>query len=505
MRGRDTSPAARWRLTLRLPRARKATIKSVQHKFKVFLICSIGIFITVFDTSSSIVALPTIASEFSTDLPTAQWVIIGNSLIIAALLVPMGRLSDLIGRKLIYVTGCFIFAIGALFAWRAESILWLISARGFVGIGSAMTQSTAMAILVGNFDVSERAKMLGMQMAGVGLGAMAGPALGGLIVGTIGWRMLFAVTAILMLVIGSLGQRILRKRPKRPAGDTRPFDLLGAVLFSSLLLTGLLTLTFGLRAGWTQPGAIAGGALFAVLAAAFAIAERHHEAPMLDFSLFRNPAFAFGALAALVMFMGISSTRFLAPFFLQGVKGFDPSRVGLLMLPSATVTAVVAPFAGRLADRFGVRLVANIGFSIAASGLLIFSLMKTTTPIWTVVVGLVVLAFGMSSFTAPNSAAILNSVSPDSHGLAAGFVNLCRNTGNVIGIAFGTAIVSLTMSAAGHPASLADVNETADLSIYMAFTEGLRTACSALVGLAIPVLAVVVIWSVRSRAKRPIL
>src|SRR5690606_1409454 len=150
---------------------------------------------TVFDTSSAIVALPTIAAEFATDLPTAQWVILGNSLTIAALLVPLGRLSDSIGRKRCYVTGALVFAIGAAVAASAGGIYARIAARVLVGIGSAMTQSTATAILIGSFDVRERARVLGWQMSAVGLGAIAGPATGGLIVGVVGWRMLFAMTA----------------------------------------------------------------------------------------------------------------------------------------------------------------------------------------------------------------------------------------------------------------------------------------------------------------------
>ncbi|HMB72088.1 MAG TPA: MFS transporter, partial [Gammaproteobacteria bacterium] len=154
----------------------------MQHKYRVFLICAAGIFVTVFDTSAAIVALPTISAEFGSDLTVAQWVIMGNSLTIAALLVPAGRLSDIIGRKLIYVVGCAVFTVGAGLSWSASSIAWLILARCIVGVGSAMTQGTAMAILVGNFPPAERGRMLGLQLGGVGLGAIAGPAIGGLIV-----------------------------------------------------------------------------------------------------------------------------------------------------------------------------------------------------------------------------------------------------------------------------------------------------------------------------------
>src|SRR5262249_60404569 len=126
-------------------------LAQLEHKYRVFLVCVIGIFITVFDTSSSIGARPTIAHEFGTDLPTAQWVIIGNGLTIAALLVPMGRVADVIGRKRVYVVGALIFALGAFLAAWSQTAYGLIGARVVVGVGSAMTQGTAMAILVSSF------------------------------------------------------------------------------------------------------------------------------------------------------------------------------------------------------------------------------------------------------------------------------------------------------------------------------------------------------------------
>jgi EmrB/QacA subfamily drug resistance transporter len=476
-------------------------LKTVPHRYRVFLVCVIGIFITVFDTSSAIVALPTIALEFDTGLPTVQWVIIANSLTIAALLVPMGRLSDMIGRKRIYVVGCSIFAIASLLAALADSIVVLIAARAVVGIGSAMTQGTAMALIVSNFQRGERAKMLGLQMGGVGLGAMTGPGLGGLIVGAIGWQSLFIVTAITMLITTAAAQTVLRRRKERPQVARPPFDVAGAVLFSSLLTAGLLTLTLGPRAGWTAPSTVAGFVLFAVLTAAFIRVERRQPAPMLDFALFRNSAFAVGALSGVVAFMCISSMRFLAPFFFQGVKGFDASGVGLLMLPAAATTAIAGPFAGKFADRFGVRLVANIGFSIAIVGLISFTVLSADTPTTAVVIGLVIMGLGMSSFGAPNSASILNSVGSESHGVASGFINLCRNTGNTLGIAFGTAVVTLTMGRAGFAPSIAEVKAAADPELLRAFARGIQVVASSLVIAVVPILAAVIAWSIRARIR----
>jgi EmrB/QacA subfamily drug resistance transporter len=477
----------------------------LEQKYAVFVVSIIGIFITVFDTSSSIVALPTIAREFGTDLPTAQWVIIGNGLTIAALLVPIGRLSDLVGRKRIYVVGALLFAVGALLAAASGSVYGLIGARMFVGIGSAMTQGTAMAILVGSFEANERAKMLGLQLGFVGLGSIVGPSLGGFLTGTVGWRMLFAITAVSMLAVAITAQRTLHRRGEQPR-STAPrgasYDYWGAVAFSGFLVSLLLTLTLGPNDGWLEPTTIAGGAGAVVLLAMFVVIERRHPAPMMDLRLFRNREFTFGALAAFTVFMGIASTRFLVPFFLQSVRGLDAATVGLLIVPAALVTAVAAPFAGRFADRFGVRTFTNVGMGVTALGFATFGTLHVATPIAAVVAGLMVMSLGMSLFSAANSASILNSVARSSHGVAAGFVSLCRNCGNVVGIAFGTVIVTITMGRAGFSPSLAAVDPAADPGVLAAFTAGVDEASTALALVTLVVLGVLLIWSRAERAKR---
>ena len=471
------------------------TASFLQHKYRVFLICASGIFVTVFDTSAALVALPTIADEFGADLTIAQWVVNGTNLTIAALLVPAGRLSDIIGRKLIYVVGTAVFAAAAAICLVAPSIGWLILARCIAGIGCASTQGTSTAILVANFPPGERARMLGLQLGGVGLGGIAGPAIGGLIVGAVGWRTLFAVSLVAMLLNGIAAQLILRKRPQRPEGVPR-FDFLGAALFSLTFAAGLLTLTLAPRVGWNDPVVLTGISVLVVLGTAFVMTEKRIANPMLDFRLFRNAALTLGGIASVTLFTCLSASRFLTPFYLQAIKGFDPSRVGLLMLPAAAVTAVVAPVAGRLADRFGVRLFANIGFVIVIVGLTIYGIVQTASPTWVIVAGLMTLALGMSFFNTANSASILNSVTSDAYGVASGFVNLCRTSGNVMGVAFCTAMVTYTMGVAGYPPSLSEVRESAGPGLFAAFTEGLRSVAWGLMLIAVPVLVLLVSWSV---------
>jgi len=218
--------------------------------------------------------------------------------------------------------------------------------------------------------------------------------------------------------------------------------------------------------------------------------------------MFRATAFSLGSLGAVVVFMGISAMRFLAPFFFQGVRGFSPAGVGLLLMPGAAVTALVAPFVGRIADRYGVRLFANVGFFVALAGLVTFTRIDVGTPTWLVVTGLMILALGMAAFSAPNSTSILNSVPADAHGVAAGFVNLCRNTGNVMGIAYGTAVVTLAMGSAGFAPSLSAVGPGSSREVFAAFTHGVQLTSISLVLLAVPVLGLLLLFARGTRTAR---
>ena len=161
---------------------RRALVQSPNYKWWVFGAVGLGTFTSVVDHGSLNVALPTIAEHFDTDLPTVQWVVAGYALTISALLLPMGRLSDIIGRKQVYLSGFVIFVIGAALAATSNHIMTLILSRVLQGCGAAMIQGTGMAITTSAFSREERGKALGSHLSVVGTGSIAGPALGGLLV-----------------------------------------------------------------------------------------------------------------------------------------------------------------------------------------------------------------------------------------------------------------------------------------------------------------------------------
>ena len=172
----------------------------VNYKWWVLFAVSVGLFTSVFDHGSINVALPSIADQFNTDLPTTQWIVIGYGLTIAALLLPMGRLSDILGRKKIYLLGFMIFATGGFLAAISPNIELLIGTKIVQGVGSAMTQGTSMAMVISAFGDKDRGRALGLTMSVVGVGAVVGPAIGGFLVDYLGWEAVLYTTAGLGVV-----------------------------------------------------------------------------------------------------------------------------------------------------------------------------------------------------------------------------------------------------------------------------------------------------------------
>ncbi len=445
------------------------------YKLWVFAALSIGLFASVADHGSVGVALPTIAERFNTDLPTSQWVVIGYALTISAFLLPMGRLADIVGRKKIYLLGTVILIAMGVAAGFAPNIGTLIGAKLAQGIGSAMTQGTSMAMLIASFPNEERGKALGLQMSVVGTGNVAGPAVGGFIVGALGWEWVFFATSI-MATAGLFAAYFLidSRQSDKGAATGQRFDWPGAALSTATLITFLQALTWASVLGFGNPAIILSFALFAGLLTAFVLWELRTPTPMMDVRLFKRMLFSLGVSANYIGFVGMSSVRFLMPFYLQAVLGLTPSQVGLTVVPGAICMIIMGPLSGRLSDKFGWRLFTIGGLLTSICGLLTLSTLRTDSHFAVAVAGMVMQSAGMGTFYAPNNSSILSAVEPSKYGVISGFLNLVRNAGNLSGIAIGTVMVTTTMAVLGHAPTLAAVSSGGGESLLAAFTSGLR-------------------------------
>ncbi|SUZ50987.1 uncharacterized protein METZ01_LOCUS3841 [marine metagenome] len=443
---------------------------------------AIGIFASVVDHGSVNVALPTIAEEFNTDLPTIQWVVIIYALTIAALLLPMGRLSDLVGRKKVYIIGMVVLGAGAVLSGLSPALEMMFPSRVLQGVGSAMTQGTGMAIITAAFPANEKGRAIGLFMTMVGVGAVAGPAIGGVVVDAFGWRVVFFLTLPLEVIGIAATAWVMRGWTEAQETIGTRFDWLGAALSTGVLVALMLAMTTGNKAGWLSPPIVVAFAVAAVMLAIFIWWEMRIDAPMMDLRLFKGRTFTFGVSAAFLTFLGSSAVLFMMPFYLQNVLGYSARTAGFVVVPGALCMAVFGAVSGVLSDRFGRRPFTVGGLASSAAGLFILSRVTEDSSLFMVVPALMLMNSGMGIFYSPNSSSVMATVGQIKYGVVSGFLNLVRNAANVTSIAVATIIVTTTMASQGFEPSLEAVREEVE-GVAPAFTLGLRYAFLTMMGI----------------------
>ena len=456
---------------------------SPNFKWWAFGTIAIGTFLSVVDHGSVLVALPNIERHFGSNLPSVQWIVVGYALTISVLILPMGRLGDIIGRKQVYIGGMVIFVVAAALAGVSPNLGSLIAAKIFQGVGSAMVQSAGIAMVITSFPGTERGKALGTHLSVVGAGAIAGPAIGGLLVSAFEWRSVFFANVpvgIFTIFISMLILPLDKPEPVAEGEARQRFDWGGAV-FSGLALLGfLLVVGNGDRLGWTS-GLIVSGAIATVLvSAAFVWWELRFPTPMLDLSLFKRKLVSFGVAAGWFSFMGSSASRFMMPFYMQRVLELSPREVGLLLIPPAMCMVLLGPISGRWSDRFGSRGLTVGGLTVSAVAWVIMATSLTEfSPILLIVVLLMAQSAGTALFNSPNNSSILSAVERSQYGVVSALTQLVRNSANVTSIAIATTVVVATMGARGVEPSLDAVNP----DVAEAFVAGLKWAFWMMAGL----------------------
>ena len=465
----------------------KSVYSSSNYKWLVFSAIGLGSLTNVIHHGSISIALPTIAREFDVSLTTIQWVVLAESLTISALLLPMGRLSDIIGRKPMYLLGVVLFGVMALFAGSspaiaqylgyAHPIMLMIPFRVFQGVGAAMTQANGMAMVTSIFSARERGKGLGAHGSVIGTGGIIGPIVGGFLVTYASWHWIFWIN-VPLCAITFLGTALLLDSSRfmgATQGD-KSFDWLGATLSSSTLLVFLLTLSNGAELGWFSLPIVAGFLIFIGLITTFIWWELNSSSPMLDLSLFRSRLFSVGIGSSYISFLGVTSFRFLITFYLQAALRLTPAQISWVLIPNAISRIILGPISGHLSDKFGTKPFTTVGLLLAGCGLLLMAFMADSTPIWFVILSIVIMSSGSGIFSSPNSAAIFSSATGNKYGVTSALVNLSRNSGNVTGIAIATAIVSGTMLSAGFSSNVEEVMIAgAGSPILQTFISGMRS------------------------------
>lgn len=454
------------------------------YKWKTFAAVGLSTVTMVMSFSIVFLALSSIARDFDITLRAVSWVVIAQSLTISSVMLPLGRVADITGRKGFILTGLVLFAGGAIYASFSTSLAMLVSAMVVTAIGSAMGQSVGTAIITSVFPASERGKGLGSHTTSVAIGAASGPVIGGLLLQVWGWQGLFMFMAVPASVAFLWGLYILddHKIGSFGPGGRQHYDWLGAFVSAGGMIALVLTINNPFGYGWGSPAIIGGGALAVVLFSGFVWWELKTDQPMVNLRMFKNTIFRYAVASRYFAFMGTSATLFMMPVYLQSLRDVSVGMTGGIMFFSALGMGIAAQTSGRLSDRFGFRRFILMGFSVLIATSLTFAFVNISTPLWLIIPVLFLNGIGMGLWSAPNMSATMGSVPRSSYGVVGAFINLTRNVGNTTGQAVVATIITSVMLARGFDIGLGDVSTTEGAGA--AFLAGWRIAYLTVVGFA---------------------
>ena len=441
-----------------------------RHRWLVLSAVSVGTFMATLDGSIVNIALPSIGRAFGIDLATVQWVVVAYLLVVGSLLLPFGRLGEVLSFRRVYLAGFAVFTVASAVCGAAPGPGALVAARAVQGVGAAMLMAMGPAIIARTFGPGERGRALGLNAVSVAIGLSLGPALGGLLTEVGTWRAIFYINVPVGVFAILWAARVL---PPEPPGRRQAFDVPGAVLSAAGFFALLLALNQGELLGWTSPPVAGLLVLAAALGVAFLAVERRSPAPMIDLRLFEIRAFSAGLAAVVVAFAGLFTATFLLPFLLQEGSGYTPLEAGLLLTPIPITAALVAPFSGALSDRIGQRVPASIGIAVLVVGLLSLTTLPEAFTVGELTWRLALIGAGQGLFLSPNSSSILGSVPRPRLGTASGMIAQMRVVGQAFGIVISGAVVAVRLPAhlaalEGLPAGEAQ-REALVLAIHDAF------------------------------------
>ena len=393
---------------------------------------SMGVLLATIDGSIVNVALPTLVRELNTDFATIQWVVLAYLLTVTTLLLSVGRLADMIGKKQIYTIGFIIFTLASFLCGLATTVYMLIMLRVVQAIGATMIMALGTAIVTESFPPQERGRALGIIGTVVSIGIILGPTAGGLIVDIFSWQWIFLVN-IPVGIVGIL--MTIRFVPDIKPEGKQKFDFLGAFTLFFCLLFLLSALTIGQGAGFTDNGVLFLFVLGVLLLGFFIVVELRAEQPMIDLTLFHNLNFNISLATGFLTFIAIAGTLILTPFYLENVLGYSTRQVGLLIAVLPISMGIIAPISGSLSDRFGSRIITVIGLGILLLGYALLTTVSVQTSTLTFALLFIPLGVGMGIFQSPNNSAIMGAAPPDKLGIVSGMLALNRTLGQTTGIA----------------------------------------------------------------------
>jgi EmrB/QacA subfamily drug resistance transporter len=443
-------------------------------------VASLATLLATADIGQLSIALPVIIREFDADLTLASWIALIYSLVTASLYLPCGRLSDLFGVGRLFTFGFAVYSLSALAAGLSHNSLQLILFRGLQAAGAALIMANNFALVTALFPPEQRGRAMGISGGTISaLGYTLGPVLGGLLTYSLGWRANFYLSSTLALAGFLLARSLLPPESFRGAAETKePFDFAGALTFGLSVCLLLLALATIQKGHWRSVFALIEISAGIVVLLLFLSLEKRTQAPLLDLTLFRIPAFTLGNIARWISFIAMSLNVLLMPFFLQLVMRLDPLHAGFLVVPTPFAMALLAPLTGWMSDRVLPERLCSLGLLSTAVAFGFLSLVTPQTTPLTIIGCLALVGFGMGLFQTPNNNLLMSSLPRHRFGVGSSFLSIVRSIGNSVGAAMAATIVSAQLLAVTGQTSLENLGrqagtEAGDRILY-AFLQGFR-------------------------------
>lgn len=399
----------------------------------------IGAFLSMFDSGVVNVGLPVISSQLKIGIDSAQWITSIYLLIMSALLPILGTLADNFGRRKIYNMGFLVISIFTLLCGFSINFYMLILMRILQAVGGAMVMANGLAIVTENYPPSERGKNIGVLATVMAIGSIAGPPLGGIIIGILGWRSVFYLTFVVS-ILGFIASYYSIPADKKEKNKDFKFDYLG----SSLLIITIVSFIYGFsninKMGLSNPIIYSSLLVFLISCIIFIFWEKKVNQPVVHLSLFKDWVFTSSIIASLISFLTMYSPTVLMPFYYQKVLGISTQQSGLYMMAFPIAMAIISPFSGALSDKIGAVVLTSTGLVINGIALILLANISINTPIYLVLFYMFLMGLSLGLFQSPNNSCIMGSVPKNKLGAANGITQLVKNLGMVIGIAFSVAL-----------------------------------------------------------------
>jgi MFS family permease len=402
---------------------------------------SLAVLLSSLGTSIANVGLPALARAFGASFQGVQWVVLAYLLAITTLIVSVGRLGDVVGRRRLLLGGIVLFTAASAACGAAPTLWMLIAARAAQGLGAAVMMALAMAFVGETVPKERTGSAMGLLGTTSAIGTALGPSLGGVLIAGLGWRAIFLVMVPLGIAALLLAHHHL---PADRAGKPRAggFDRTGTLLLALTLAAYALAMTMG-------------RGRFGLLVRA----ERRAVSPLIRLAMLRDRVLGAGLATSALVSTVVMATLVVGPFYLSRALGLDAARVGLVLSVGPLVAALTGAPAGRLVDRLGARSPTLAGLAGMAAGCLLLSLLPASLGVPGYIAPIVAVTAGYALFQTANNTAVMAEVPPEQRGVVSGMLNLSRNLGLITGASVMGAVFALASRASdittAHPAAVA--------------------------------------------------